>query len=226
MSWVKQTLSSTLGRKVLMSLTGIFLVTFLIVHASGNMQLLKDDGGQAFNMYTKFMTTNPLIKAVSFILYGSIILHVIDSIMLTMKNRSARPIGYKYTKSAGNSSWASRNMGLLGAIILVFLVIHLKSFWFEMKFGSVPMVDYEGESYKNLYVLVIEAFKSPIYTAFYALSMIFLGFHLQHGIASAFQTLGMNHKKYTPLIKSVGLVIAIIIPLLFAIQPIYVLLLA
>jgi succinate dehydrogenase / fumarate reductase cytochrome b subunit len=223
MSWFTRALSSTLGRKLIVSLTGLFLITFLIVHASGNLQLLNNDGGESFNKYAKFMTTNPLIKTLSYGLYAGFLIHILWSVLLTFTNRRARPVKYHYEAAGVSSSWASRNMGLLGAVILVFLVIHLRAFWFQMKFGSLPEVTYaDGEAYKDLYTLVVTAFKNPVYALFYIGSMIFLGFHLSHGFSSAFQTLGLNHKKYTPLINSVGILISILIPVIFAIQPIYV----
>lgn len=125
MSWVKKTLSSTLGRRLIMALTGLFLILFLTGHVSGNMLLFKNDGGEAFNMYAKFMTTNPIVKLLSYITYISVIGHVIYSILLTRQNKSARPIGYAETKASTNSSSASRNMGILGTIILVFLAGHM-----------------------------------------------------------------------------------------------------
>ncbi|WP_083925317.1 succinate dehydrogenase cytochrome b subunit [Flexithrix dorotheae] len=226
MSWFTKTLTSSIGRKLMMALTGLFLITFLIIHASGNLQLLANDGGKAFNLYTKFMTTSPIIKTVSYILYTSIIVHVIWAILLTRLNVSARPQKYEYDKLGQSSTWASRSMMLLGTIILIFLVIHMKTFWFVYKFGEIGMVTYDGVEYKDLYTVVVNAFKNPLYTGFYVVSMVFLAFHLAHGFWSGFQTLGLNHKKYTPLIKTVGLIIAIVIPVVFAIQPVYVLLFA
>ncbi len=222
MSWFTQTLSSTLGRKLLMALTGLFLIVFLVVHMSGNMLLLKDDGGEAFNLYAAFMTTNPLIKTASFILYAAILVHIIWSILLTAKNRKARPVKYSYEKASTNSTWMSRNMGVLGTFILIFLVIHLKSFWFEMHWGGIPTKTYEGAEVKDLYTVVVAAFSQAWYVAIYLVSMALLGFHLLHGFQSAFQTLGLYHKKYTPFIKTVGVLYSISIPLLFAVQPIYI----
>lgn len=217
MSWLSETLTSTLGRKLVMALTGLFLVTFLIVHLSGNFQLLMNDNGEAFNAYAKFMTTNPLIKAASYILYGGILIHVIWSIILTAQNRKARPVRYAVEKSAANSAWNSRNMGVLGTIILIFLIIHLRNFWYEMHFGEIT-VDINGN--KDLFKVVSAAFAQPLYVALYVLSMVGLGYHLSHGFASGFQTLGLNHPKYTPFIKKLGNLIAILIPLGFAIIPI------
>lgn len=135
-------LDTSIGRKVLMSLTGLFLCTFLIVHVSGNMQLFKNDYGLAFNQYSVFMTTFTPIKVVSYLLYLTIILHAISGFRLTMQNRAARKIGYGAAKDPRSSSWASKNMGILGTIILLFLVTHMANFWFKYKFGDVPYVQY------------------------------------------------------------------------------------
>lgn len=222
MSWVTKTLSSTLGRKLIMALTGLFLILFLTGHVSGNLLLFKGDGGEAFNIYAKFMTTNPAVKLLSYLTYISVIAHVIYSIVLTKKNKSARPVGYSESKASTNSTWSSRNMGVLGTIILIFLVVHLQGFWAQMHWGELPMVTYEGEEYKNLYLIVSEAFKQEWLVALYVISMGFLGFHLSHGFSSAFQTLGLNHKKYTPAIKTLGLLYCIVVPVLFASMPLYI----
>jgi succinate dehydrogenase / fumarate reductase cytochrome b subunit len=205
-----------------MALTGLFLILFLTGHVSGNLLLFKGDGGQAFNMYAKFMTTNPAVKLLSYLTYISVIGHIVYSILLSQHNKSARPVSYSTSKGSTNSAWSSRNMGVLGTIILIFLVVHLQSFWAQMHWGEVPMVTIEGEEYKNLYLIVNEAFKQVWMVALYVISMVFLGFHLSHGFASAFQTLGLNHKKYSPAIKLVGTLYCILVPSLFASMPLYI----
>ena len=220
MSWFTNAMSSTLGRKLLMALTGLFLVIFLVVHLSGNLQLLLDDEGRAFNVYAKFMTTNPLIKSTSYILYATFLIHIIWAIILTVHNKKSRPIGYAKTNASSNSAWSSRNMGLLGTIIFIFLVIHLKNFWAEMHWGGIQTVSYEGEQYKDLYAVVDKTFSMSWYVILYVLAMMGLMFHLYHGFASAFQTLGLNHVKYNKLIKVVGTAFAIIVPAMFAAIPV------
>jgi len=220
MSWFTNAMSSTLGRKVLMALTGLFLIIFLIVHLSGNFQLLMDDGGKAFNIYAKFMTTNPVIKTTSYLLYATFIVHIIWAILLTTHNKKARPVGYAVTKGSTNSTWSSRNMGFLGTIIFIFLVIHLRNFWYEMHWGGIPKVNYDGSEVKDLYTVVNASFAQWWYVALYVVSMIGLMFHLFHGFKSAFQTLGLNHPKYNPVIKGVGYAFAVIVPALFAAIPI------
>lgn len=220
MNWFTRLLTSTLGRKLMMALTGLFLVLFLVVHLIGNLQLLKHDGGEAFNIYARFMTSNPLIKTVSYVNYTAILVHIIWAILLTQHNRKARgPEGYAVSKNS--SAWTSRNMGILGTFILIFLVIHLKGFWAEMHWGDMPMATYEGKEYKDLFKVVDLAYSNIYYVAVYVFSMCVLAFHLWHGFASAFQTLGLNHLKYNPVIKFVGHTFAIIVPALFALIPIW-----
>lgn len=222
MSWVTKTLNSTLGKKLIMALTGLFLILFLTGHVSGNLLLFKGDGGQAFNMYAKFMTTNPAVKLLSYLTYISVIGHIIYSITLALYNKSARPVAYSTSKGSTNSAWSSRNMGVLGTIILIFLVVHLQGFWAKMHWGEMPTVIYEGEVYKDLFLIVGEAFKQGWLVALYVLAMFFLGFHLSHGFSSAFQTLGINHKKYSPAIKAIGTAYSVLVPALFASMPLYI----
>ncbi len=222
MSWVTKTLKSTLGRKLIMALTGLFLILFLTGHVSGNMLLFKNDGGEAFNIYAKFMTTNPAVKVLSWLTYISVIAHVIYSIILSRQNKAARPVGYAESKAATNSRWASRNMGILGTIILIFLVVHMQSFWAQMHWGDLPVVTYDGEEYKDLYSIVNFAFQNIFMVIGYVVAMAFLAFHLSHGFDSAFQTLGWNHKKYSPAIKAIGQFYCIVVPVLFAAMPLYI----
>jgi succinate dehydrogenase / fumarate reductase, cytochrome b subunit len=227
MSTASKTLfDSSIGRKIIMALTGLFLCTFLVVHLAGNLQLLKNDGGQAFNVYSKFMAGNVLIKIVAYVNYIAILGHVIYSLILTLGNRRARPKSYAKVDAGKNSFWTSRNMGILGTIILVFIIVHMADFWYEFKFGHVPQTTItteEGLSYmiKNYYAEVAEAFQQGWYVALYTVSMAAIAFHLSHGFQSAFQSLGLRHSKYTPFIKMLGYGFSIVIPTLFAIIPLY-----
>lgn len=225
MNWLINFFTSSIGKKLVMSLTGLFLITFLPVHLLGNLMLLKADGGEAFNTYAYFMTNNPLIKFVSIGLYFFIILHAIQGILIAVSNKKAK--GTKYmVNTYTNKSWASNNMALLGILIFAFICIHMGDFWFKMKFTSqLDMVTdyggYEGIAIKDLYARVVAAFDQLWIVVVYLIGMVALGFHLMHGFASAFQTLGINHQKYTPVIKSLGMAYSILIPLGFAIIPIY-----
>lgn len=203
-----------------MALTGLFLCVFLIAHLAGNLQLLdmSPAGQLKFNAYAKFMTTFPVVKVVSYLLYASILFHAFDGILLAFQNRKARPVKYAYEKPNANSTWYGRQMALLGTLVLVFLVIHMKGFWYEMHWGQLG-VDADGN--KDLYTLVAAAFKQPWYVAIYVISMAVLAFHLLHGFASAFQSLGLNHPRYTPIIKNVGVFFGVVIPLFFALIPVW-----
>lgn len=204
-----------------MALTGLFLILFLVVHLAGNLQLLFDDEGRAFNIYATGMANNLFIRVVSIGNFIFIAIHVIDGIILTIKNRAARKVRYHVATKDTKSSWASRNMALLGMITLVFILAHLQGFWYQFKFGkSITMATYDGVAYKNVYEIVQAVFTEPIYAGFYVVCMLFLAFHLSHGFKSAFQSLGLNHKKYTPFISKLGLVYSILVPLGFASIPI------
>lgn len=219
MKWIITLFTSPMGKKVIMSLTGLFLCSFLVIHMAGNMQLLLNDGGKTFNQYAYDMTHNPLIKVVSYVTYFFILLHAIQGILLWVQNRGARTVRYA-KKSGAGASWSSRNMGVLGTVILVFLVIHLQQFWLQMKLGKVP-VDQWGNM--DLYASVVNAFSNPLYVIIYLIALVALTGHLLHGVQSAFQSLGVNHSKYTPIIKLIGIGFAVTIPLLFAIQPLFIL---
>ena len=163
------------------------------------------------------MTTNPAVIALSYITYTTIILHSIVTIYLVFKSKLARPIKYHVSSGNSNSTWASRNMAFLGTMILIFLIIHLRSFWYEMHFGNIG---FDKWGNKDLHTVTVAAFQNVFYTAFYILSMLMLAFHLSHGVGSAFQTLGLNTSKYEKSITYIGKGVAIIIPLIFASIPI------
>jgi len=214
-------LGSSLARKYWMALTGLFLCLFLTVHLIGNLPILFGHQ-EDFNLYAQFMTTFPLIKVVSYGNMALLALHIVDGIVLTVQNRKARPEGYKSYKGSANASWASRSMALLGMLTLIFLIVHLKSFWFEMKFGHVPMMDIDGAQVKDLYTITTEAFHQTWYTLLYVICMIALGFHLSHGISSAFQSMGWSHPTHTPRVKLFGQAFAVLISFGFAIIPLFV----
>ena len=222
MSWFNKFLTSSLGQKVVMSLTGLFLMLFLVIHLIGNLQLLKHDGGVAFNTYAYFMTHNPLIKVVSYTLYASILLHAWQGIALWRQNRAARGnVRYAVSHMRSNER-ASRNMAWLGVVIFAFIVIHMWQFWFQMHWGGVDEVQYPMSDHKvkDLYALVAASYTDLFFVVFYVVSMGVVSFHLWHGFWSAFQTLGLNHTKWTPVIKFIGYAYAIGVPVLFALIPV------
>ncbi len=278
-------LKSSIGKKYWMALTGLFLCLFLVGHLAGNLQLLMPDGRLQFNQYALFMTTNPIVKLLSYVTYLSIIFHAVDGILLTIQNRKARPVAYAKSNPGANSSFSSRNMAVLGTLVMVFIATHMVNFWARMHFDEkmplmtkiietspdVKNVFYVGQSdgqyyqadqilkegekaeegsakrlmiknqtelynsevdvkiaslYKDLYEITFALFKDQkfglYYTLFYVFSMLALAFHLWHGFQSAFQSLGLTSPKWTPTIKFVGKAFSIIVPLLFAIIPLYI----
>lgn len=268
-------LKSSLAKKYWMALTGLFLCLFLVGHLIGNLQLLAQDGEAAlrFNKYALFMTSNPAVKILSYLTYISIIFHAIDGIVLTIQNRKARPVRYVKENQAANTVWASRNMAVLGTLILVFIITHMSNFWAKMHFdkamplqtktitaGGIPQEFYlttDGgylpkaqvemgqvkikdrkyfydatadvkfkEGYLDLHKITVDFYKQPkyglLYTILYVLAMGVLAFHLFHGFGSAFQSLGLNNPRYNMGIKNFGKAFSIIVPLLFAIIPLYI----
>lgn len=223
MNWFVRFLTSSLGQKYIMSLTGLFLISFLIVHLSGNLQLLAHDGGESFNIYAEFMSHNAIIRIISIGLYTFIMLHAIQGIILAIRNRQAKGSHYKKGRPAG-TNWAARNMALLGILIFAFLCFHMGDFWWKMRFtDELPMVNYPGriDPVQDIYTRVHIAFQQPIVVVFYVIGVIALAFHLIHGFQSAFQSLGLNHKKYFPLINIVGWIFSIVVCAGFALIPIY-----
>lgn len=252
MSRSKHVLSSSLGKKLIMSLTGLFLCSFLVIHLIGNLQLFYNDQGKAFNDYAHFMTNFTPIKVVSYLLYTSIIIHAIYALVITLNNRKARPVGYAVYRGSANSAWNSRNMGILGTVLLVFIVTHMNNFWWKYHNDGVPYIEYRtnlktnettateliaGEfteyvnyidndieiiKAKDLYKQVQFTFSEWYLVAFYVIAMAALSFHLIHGFKSAFQSLGIDHKKYAPLIRFLGIwFFGVAIPIGFASMPLY-----
>ncbi len=223
MSWFVRFITSSLGKKLVMSLTGLFLILFLVVHLVGNLQLLMDDGGASFNKYAYFMTHFLPVTIVSYGLYLSILLHAVQGVLIWQQNRVARGnnnYAVKVTRTIKTSSFASKNMAWLGIIIFVFIVIHMYQFWAKMHWGPIEKVVYDGKEVNDLYTIVSIVYTQVGFVIFYVVAMVVVAIHLWHGFQSAFQTLGLNHKKYTPIIRFLGKAYSILIPLAFAIIPI------
>ncbi len=202
-----------------MSLTGLFLCSFLVVHLIGNLQLFKHDHGAAFNIYSHFMGTNPIIRTIEWGLVLGFGFHIYEAFALSRRNQAARGTqGYVSNHPEQNSEWTSRNMGILGTIILIFLIVHLYNFFWRARFGDL---DPDINNNDDLYTLVVSSFKQWWYVLLYVAAQISLGYHLWHGFRSGFQTLGLNHRKYTPLIKYVGYTFAVVVSAAFASMPLY-----
>lgn len=225
MNWFTKTFSSSVGRKLTMGLTGLFLCSFLLVHLSINLLMLRHDGGDTFNVWAEFMATNPLIRAMEVVLMLALLGHTYQGLSLAIRNRRARgPVAYVVNHPEQNSRWASRNMALLGTLLLIFLGVHLMNFWMRSRFGilggladvHIPEV---AHPVKDLYSLSAASFKIPWYVTLYVLAQLALAYHLWHGFRSGFQTLGLNHRKYNPTIYGTGYAFAVAVPALFALIP-------
>ena len=201
-------------------LSGLFLVLFLLGHLLGNLQLFipGEDGQKQFNEYALFMTTNPAVKILSVLTYSSIILHTILTLFLVFQSSNARDVKYLQSSGNANSTWGSKNMAVLGTLILVFIVIHMKSFWYEMHFGVIGLDPWGN---KDLHTVTVTAFNELWYVLFYVLSMVVLAIHLKHGVESVFQTLGIKTRRYVSLIHKAAYGFALIVPAAFASIPIY-----
>ena len=216
MGWLSKTLDSVIGKKILMAVTGLFLITFLCVHLFGNIFLYV--GKEAFNKYVETLEgglVHAFILLMEVVLVLAFFIHIFNGIRLTLQNMAARgDVKYAVQKAAPQVSFTSRNMFVTASIVFIFLVIHLRNFFYEYKLVGL------SES-RTAYDIVVSTFQMPLYSLLYVVGVSLLGFHLFHGFQSAFQTLGLNHKKYTPFIVGLGRVYSIFIALAFASFPIY-----
>ncbi|MEO6669832.1 MAG: succinate dehydrogenase cytochrome b subunit [Ferruginibacter sp.] len=229
MTW-KHFFTSSIGKKFTMGLTGFFLISFLIVHCFLNSMIFFNDGGETFNHWGHFMGSNLIIRTMELGLFAFLILHIIQGLMLWAQNNASRPVKYAMNKPERNSTWYSRSMGLLGTLILMFLVLHLYHFWVPSRFGGMAQVhaletttlgDYANQEAHNLYKEMQVVFQNNLLVVIvYVLGVVSLFWHLLHGFQSAFQTFGINHKRYTPIIKGIGVIYSVVICLLFALMPI------
>lgn len=212
--------ASTLMRKTLMALTGLFLCFFLVIHLLGNLQLLLpvEQAKPSFNGYSQLLSGNIFIKIISYVLYASIIIHCLDALVVTLKNNKTAG-KYAVDNRGKASKWYSRNMGILGTLILIFLVFHFKDFWYQYKFGSLPK---DENGHKDLYAIVVAAYQDWWYVLFYVLSMFALGYHLLHGFYSAARSLGLYHPKYVSWVRVFGTGYSYVITIGFAIIPVYI----
>jgi succinate dehydrogenase / fumarate reductase cytochrome b subunit len=210
-------MKSSLIRKFVMAITGLFLISFISIHLLINSFSLGWgwDGMVLFNKGSHFMATNPIIQAMQFVLAAGFLIHIIWGIILTLQNNKARKIGYAKNNPAASSGFSSRTMIYSGGLVLLFLILHMKDFFLEVKSGTIPMVPIESHGtvtmVQNDYSLMENLFAQPLYVVIYLISFILLAIHLHHGFQSAFQTMGASHPKYTPIIKKLGFAFCIII---------------
>lgn len=210
----KNYFTSPVGRKLVMGGTGLFLILFLVVHCYANFQIFLPDGRERFNVVAHFLGTNLVTRILEIGLFAFFILHIVQGLSLEISNRAKRPVKYAVMPGNKNTKWYVRSMGLLGTLILLFLIIHLAHFWGPNRFHQA----FEGGEL-DLYDRMQTTFQSGVVVIIYVLGCISLGWHLAHGFWSAFHSLGLSSWKYKPLIKTTGFAFAIIIPLAFIAMP-------
>ncbi len=216
-------ISSSIGKKLFMSITGLFLMMFLMVHLGVNMLLIFDDSGELFNVGANFMVTNPIIKLVEPVLAIGFILHMVYAIFITFVNWKARPVKYAKVNQSKSSTWASRNMIYLGGLITVFLILHIMNFYWKIKVShEIGAVTISGVEMHDTYTLVASLFKGSLaYCIVYILGGVFLGLHLTHGFWSAFQTIGWSSDIWKNRIMFIGKLFAWLMAIGFSIIPLY-----
>lgn len=219
-------MKASIGRKFFMSLTGLFLITFLFVHLTLNLFLTFDSSGVLFNEAADFMATNPIIKIMEPILALGFIIHIIWSGWITLENMKARPKGYQNGDKLLKWYAPAKNMFILGGMVLIFLIIHLFNFFVKIKFTGSPLLDQQapglGAGVHNTYALVSNLFVNyPVYDIIYILGGILVGLHISHGFWSAFQTIGLNNSNWMKRLKVLAQIVAIIIGAGFVYIPVY-----
>jgi succinate dehydrogenase / fumarate reductase cytochrome b subunit len=216
-----QVFGSTIGKKLLLGITGLSWAGFAIGHLVGNLQLLYTDP-TPFNKYAHFLTSlGGLLYFIEAVLVASLLIHFFYAIKVTLENHKARPDRYEMHRKAKGVSkrgWATASMIYTGILLFIFLIIHISNF----KYGTYYTVMVNGQEIRDLYRTVYEYYSDPLNVFYYVAMMILLGIHLSHGIWSAFQSLGFNGKRFTPFIYSVGTVLAVFLAIGFVFIPVYV----
>ena len=209
MNWIKLTLWSSIGKKLMMAVTGLAFIGFLMAHLAGNLTIY--GGPEAFNAYAaKLHSLGPLLTIFELVLVLFAGLHILTGIILFLQNRQARPTGYTRYESSGGRTLSSRTMPYTGLIILAFVIFHL------INFSFIDKTD------RTIFQIVSSAFANPLYVIIYISVMMIVALHVRHGFWSAFQTLGGNHPKYMPAIMVLSIAIGLIVAVGFGFLPIYI----
>jgi succinate dehydrogenase / fumarate reductase cytochrome b subunit len=214
MTW-KQVFTSSVGKKLVMGFTGIFLILFLIIHVGLNACIWANDGGKMFNTGAHFMGANVVPRILEIGLFAGLILHIVQGLMLEFSNRSKRGIAYASDYGNRGSKWYSRSMGILGTLILLFLILHMSDFWFPNRAHQNFVLGEEIDLYAKMKVTFSELWVVIVYV----LGCLSLGYHLAHGFQSAFKTMGVHNKRYHQMLTSIGYCFSVIITLAFAMMP-------
>jgi succinate dehydrogenase / fumarate reductase cytochrome b subunit len=222
---ITKVLSSSVGKKLVMALTGLALVGFVITHLAGNLSLYKSDG-TTFNLYTENLASYGwLLYAAEIGLLAMFVIHIVLAIGLKLNHKAARPVGYKAARSKGGqtlSNVSSRNMIVTGIVLLAFLILHIWQFKYGPSVSEGYVVDVDGKPLRDLYRLVYETFADPLYVGIYVFAMGMLGYHLRHGFWSAFQSLGAMNARLTKPVYALGVLTAILLAAGFLFIPIWI----
>ncbi len=208
--------NSSVGKKLMVALTGLLLCTYLVIHLIGNLLMFRSDHGAAFDAYADILPNILIIRIIEILLFAVFLFHIFTGVLLWFLNRRARPVNYAENRKGENSALTSRTMFLSGSIVFIFLVIHMQNFWYTSRYEA-------GEGF-SMYAVVRSTFSDPVYGVLYLVAMGLLGFHLRHGFQSAFQTFGLRNRKFSAFIEWVGAIFWLLIPLGFASMPLYFLL--
>ncbi len=220
MKW-SELFTSSIGKKLVMSLSGLFLISFLIVHVGLNACIWANDGGIMFNKAAHFMGSNVVPRILEIGLFAGFLLHIIQGYVLEVQNRSRRKAGYAIKMGNRGSKWYSRQMGLLGTLLLLFLIMHISHFWVPSRITGLEPVYIDGKEYHNLYGEMAAVFQDNLLVVIlYVLGCLSLAWHLLHGFQSAFRTLGLSNHRYIGLVSAMGTGFSIIVPLAFALMPV------
>ena len=226
---LSQLFTSSIGKKIVMGITGLFLISFLVVHMGVNACIFKDvldpsDNGDMFNRAADFMGKTVVIRIMEVVLFIGFFIHIIQGFVLEFQNRSKRKVGYKVPMGNQGSKWYSRSMGLLGTILLLFLLLHWWHFWIPSRFThagmETPIILSNGRVSHDVFNLMKVTFSEWWVVIVYVLACISLAWHLIHGFQSAFRTIGLHNSRYLRMLNAFGIGYSIIVPLIFALMPI------
>jgi succinate dehydrogenase / fumarate reductase, cytochrome b subunit len=224
MKW-SEFFTSSVGKKIVMAVTGLSLILFLIVHVTVNacmwaVVFVPGDSGEVFNKAAHWLGQTLVPRVLEIGLFLFIIIHIVQGYVLEVQNRQKRGINYHVKMGSEGSKWYRKSMGLLGTLIFLFLIVHIADFWIPSRFGGLNEIYYDGKEYHNLYGKMIEVFQNPYIVALYILGCISLAWHLIHGFQSSFRTIGVSNKKYMAMINATGVAFSIIVSLVFAMMPV------
>jgi succinate dehydrogenase / fumarate reductase cytochrome b subunit len=226
MKW-SEFFTSSVGKKYVMGSTGLFLISFLVIHVGLNACIWANDEGEMFNKAAHFMGSMIVIRIMEIGLFAFIILHAVQGLVLTAQNQSKRKKGYAVPMGTKGSTWYRKSMGLLGTLILLFLIMHIYHFWVPSRFGGIAEVQelgtvtYGDKEYHNLYAEMLNVFRgNPLVVILYVAGCVSLAYHLAHGFDSAFKTLGVHNRRYLAILNNIGLGFSVIVSAAFAMMPV------